>query len=74
MIRAMTAAPAHPPTPAGGAPVPALPPHPRVVRPVRTPPYGLSEADAGRRRARGECNTYRPSTSLTYWEILRQNA
>ena len=74
MIRAMTAAPAHPPTPAEGVPAPALPPHPRVVLPVRTPPGGLSEAEAVARRARGEGNAYRPSTSRTYWEILRQNA
>jgi cation-transporting ATPase E len=74
MIRGMTAAPAHPTIPDGGARVPALPPHPRVVRPVRTPPDGLSEVEAAARRARGEGNTYRPSASRTYWEILRQNA
>jgi cation-transporting ATPase E len=74
MIHAMIAAPAHPPIPAGGARVPTLPPYPRVVRPVRTPADGLSEAEAVARRARGEGNTYRPSTSRTYWEILRQNA
>jgi cation-transporting ATPase E len=74
MIRAMTAAPAHASIPAGAVPVPALPPHPRVVRPVRTPPDGLSGAEADARRARGEGNAYRPSTSRTYWEILRQNA
>jgi len=74
MIRAMTAAPAHPMTPDGGARVPALPPHPPVVRPVRTSPAGLSEAEASTRRARGEGNAFRASTSRTYWEILRQNA
>ena len=74
MIRGMTAAPALPPIPDGGVRVPALPPHPRAVRPVRTPPGGLSEAEASARRARGEGNTYRPSTSRTYREILRQNA
>jgi cation-transporting ATPase E len=45
-----------------------------VIRPVRTPPDGLLETEAAARRARGEGNTYRPSTSRTYWEILRQNA
>jgi len=70
----MTAAPAHPPILDGGTRLPSLPPHPRVVRPVRTLPGGLSEAEAGTRRARGEGNTYRASTSRTYWEILRQNA
>ena len=74
MIRGMTAAPAHPMTPDGGARAPTLPPHPPVVRPVRTPPAGLSEAEAGARRARGEGNAFRASTSRTYWEILRQNA
>ncbi len=74
MICAMTAAPADPPTPAAGAGTVAPPPHPRVVRPVRTPPDGLSDVEAASRRARGEGNAYRPSTSRTYWEILRQNA
>ena len=70
----MTPAPADPPTPAAGARPPTLPPHPPVVRPLRTEAGGLSEAEAGARRARGEGNAYRPSTSRTYWEILRQNA
>ncbi|HEY5496036.1 MAG TPA: hypothetical protein VIK16_05205, partial [Candidatus Limnocylindrales bacterium] len=70
----MTAAPADPPTPAVGVRPPVLPPHPPVVRPLRTAAGGLSEAEADARRARGEGNAYRPSTSRTYWEILRQNA
>ena len=74
MICPMTAAPADPPTPAGDAGASALPPHPLVVRPLRTPPGGLSGAEVVARRARGEGNAYRPSTSRTYWEILRQNA
>lgn len=52
----------------------ALPPAPRVVAPLRTPPGGLAEPEADVRRARGEGNTYRPPTSRTYWEIFRQNA
>ncbi len=51
-----------------------LPPHPPVIRPLRTAAGGLSEAEADARRARGEGNAYRPSTSRTYWEILRQNS
>ncbi len=74
MIPAMTAAPADPPTPAAGNRPPMLPPHPSVVRPLRTAAGGLSEAEAEARRARGEGNAYRASTSRTYWEILRQNA
>jgi cation-transporting ATPase E len=74
MIRGMTAAPADPPSPAAGARPLALSPHPPVVRPLRTEAGGLSEAEAAARRARGEGNAFRPSTSRTYWEILRQNA
>jgi cation-transporting ATPase E len=74
MIPAMTAAPADPPTLAAGVRPPMLPPHPPVVRPLCTAAGGLSEAEADARRARGEGNAYRPSTSRTYWEILRQNA
>ena len=70
----MTAAPADSPTPGAGARPSVLPPHPPVVRPLRTEAGGLSEAEAGARRARGEGNAFRPSTSRTYWEILRQNA
>jgi len=74
MIPRMIPVPAVMPTPAAGISPPAPPPHPPVVRPLRTAPDGLSEAEAVARRARGEGNAYRPSTSRTYWEILRQNA
>src|SRR5664280_2402125 len=74
MIPRMIPVPAVMLTPAAGISPPAPPPHPPVVRPLRTAADGLSEAEAVARRARGEGNAYRPSTSRTYWEILRQNA
>ena len=74
MIHRMIPAPADTPTPAAGALPPVPPRHPPVVRPLHTAADGLSGAEAVARRARGEGNAYRPSTSRTYWEILRQNA
>lgn len=74
MIHGMIPAPDDAPTTAAGVLPPVPPPHPPVVRPLRTEAGGLSEPEAASRRARGEGNAYRPSTSRTYWEILRQNA
>ncbi len=70
----MIPAPDDPPTPAAGAVPPVPPAHPPVVRPLLTAAGGLSEAEAIARHRRGDGNAYRPSTSRTYWEILRQNA
>ena len=53
---------------------PDAPPLPGVVAPLRTPAAGLAAAEVDARRERGEGNTYRPPTSRTYLEILRQNA
>jgi cation-transporting ATPase E len=53
---------------------PDVPAQPPVVAPTRTPAGGLTDIEADERRARGEGNAYRPPTSRTYWEILRQNA
>ncbi len=47
---------------------------PEVAIPLRTPAAGLATTEAQARRERGEGNAYRPPTSRTYWEILRQNA
>ncbi len=70
----MTTPPAFPPAPAAGGRDAVLPPHPPVTRPLGTGAGGLSEAEAGARRTRGEGNAFRASTTRTYWEILRQNA
>jgi cation-transporting P-type ATPase E len=50
------------------------PPLPAIAAPLRTPPTGLTAAEAEARMARGEGNAYRPPTSRSYWEIFRQNA
>jgi len=55
-------------------PAPTTPPLPLIARPLTTPAAGLTEAEAGTRRAAGGGNDFRPATSRTYWEILRQNA
>jgi len=55
-------------------PHPDAPPLPAIRAPLRTPAAGLTGAEAQARRERGEGNAYRPPTSRTYWEILRQNA
>ena len=55
-------------------PRPAAPPPPAIAAPLRTPPAGLTDAEAAARAARGEGNAFRPPTSRTYVEILRQNA
>jgi len=52
---------------------PSAPP-PAVAEPLQTPAGGLDEAEVDARRERGEGNDYRPPTSRTYWEIVRQNA
>ncbi len=55
-------------------PRPAAPPPPAIAAPLRTPPAGLTDAEAAARAAHGEGNAFRPPTSRTYVEILRQNA
>ncbi len=59
---------------AGMTAQPDAPPLPAIAAPLRTPAAGLTGAEAQARGERGEGNAYRPPTSRTYWEILRQNA